>query len=442
MERRATSIRTFTFGSLDRSTVMFSDPTKIRIDESDTGQLSLQAGNLYPTDASLNIATSIANPANLRALVGFQASIRNFKNATQALVTGAGFRLSDGTSQYYYNGSSWVVDSSHWNTETDVANNISTFAQAITTKKFGVIVNLFTTDGTATPELIAVKVAFEVKQQSWMDDLFIRSLVRNLKAQLQPIAEIQWKHAGGNTVDIGAAIKSTGVPFNFVGVDSVFNYSADPDLDNNILLSAVGSIATLSGSLAAGTSLRLNVTYTPNVVVLTTSPDFIELDKLPAIVIEQIRTTGAHRALFSDEVINKAAGTAKQLKTPWIADLDFDIRAITPNSTDLLRLVEALIEFADDNTTITSQALDEQYRLQLIDEFDSNTSAQGSGVCESTASFRLHNVTLLRHSAVDTVVVKRLNISLQSQNQNSSPETTTATEGSAAAPPVGSFPES
>lgn len=442
MERRATMIRTFTFGAVDRASVVLSDATKIRIDgASDTAQLAQQSDGTYPTAANINITSAIAKPASLRKLVAFQASARNFKNAAQALVTGEQYRLTDGTNQFFWNGSAWVVDTTHWNSEADIANNIALFSQAVTAKKFGVVVNLWSTDQTTTPQLIRIKIAFEVKQQSWMDDIFLRSLVRNLKAQVRPIAEIQWKHVGGNTVDVTTAVDACGVPFKFASLDSVFNFGADPGLETDLLQSITGGVATLSQTLAAGTILRLNVVYIPNVVVLTTSPDFVELDKLPTIIVEQIRTMGAQQALSSDEVINKSAGTAKQIKRPWSADLEFDIRAVTPNSTDLLRLVEALIDFADDNPTLVSQALDEEYRLQLIDEFDSSISSQGSGVCESTAGFRLHNVTLLRHSAVDTFAVQRVKVSAKTQNQPSPVLALTVTEASSAVPPVGSFPE-
>lgn len=437
-------IRTFTFTAMDRVDVTLSDFTKISIDSTtDTATLKIQADGTFPTAANLYVISAFASPGALRKLVGFQSTIRHFKDITQTQVTGEGFRLSDGTNQYWWNGSAWAISTASWNTEAQVAANIAAFTPAVTAKKLAVVANLTTTDKTLTPQLIQVKVAYEVKQQSWVDDIFFRSLVRDLSAQVKPIAEVQAIHVGGTTVDINAAIAACGVSFTLIDVDSIFNFGTDPNMETNLLQSynAGTGIATLSGSLPPATSLRLNIIYTPNVIVLTTSPDYNQIDVLPSIVIEQIRTTGGQQSQQTDEVINKAAKSAKQIKRPWVANLEFDIRAIATGSVDLLRLVEALVDFADDNPTIRSQALDETYRLQLTDEFDSNVSSQGSGVCEATASFKLHDVTLLKHVVVDVYPINDVKMSFQTQNQTIPVVGSTATATSSGAPPLGNTPQ-
>ena len=39
-------------------------------------------------------------------------------------ITGAGYRLTDGTDEYWHNGASWEVNTTDWNTEEEVAAEI------------------------------------------------------------------------------------------------------------------------------------------------------------------------------------------------------------------------------------------------------------------------------------------------------------------------------
>lgn len=405
-------IRNFNFGAQDVGIVL-SDATQIHMDSFlDVVTLKTKIDGTYPLTTGLYVVSVPAAPSAIKSFLGFQANIKHFK-INNVQVTGEGFRLSDGTNQYWWNGSAWVVNVVNWNTETDIANNIATFAQGLAAHKFAVVVNLFTTNVTTAPQLISLKIGFEVKQQSWVDDIFIRSLVRDLVNNVRPISDVMGPSlpAAAATLDVGAAVDQSGVSFNLGDVDSIYNQDTDPTLQNNLLASYNNTtrIATLTGQQPQGANLRILITYIPEVIVLTTDPDFTELDRLPAIVVEQIRTIGAVQVQQQDSVVNKSTGTAKQLSKPYTASLEFDIRAIADSSVDLLRLVEALVEFADDFPTIRSDALDEEYRLQIIDEFDANVSAQSSGVCEATVSFRLHDVTLLKHKAFNTFAIKRVN---------------------------------
>lgn len=185
-------IKYFDFVKSNYNAVTLGSNVRLNIDDNCL-QLKETSANLYPTDNDLQASTWITNPNNVKQWQGFECSITNSLDEDRNELTGVNFRLTDGTSEYYYNGASWEVNTSDWNTEAEVANNISSFT--VLEKKIGVIVNPYTTDSRYTPIIKTIKILY-ASDIDFQKDYIYRTLVRQLKAQVRPITEYAIKKIG------------------------------------------------------------------------------------------------------------------------------------------------------------------------------------------------------------------------------------------------------
>jgi len=364
-------IKTFAFKETNRSRITLGakirlHPTRHRV------MLKEQADGTYSTDADLYVKSWITNPASARQWLGFEAEVVH-KRVDDVVVTSAKYRLGDGTAERYWTGSTWAVaGASHWNTEAEIATNIDTFP--VTAQKIQVIANLKTSDGSVTPELVKAKVLYD-SDIEFQEDLIYRTLVRQLRENLRPIAEYPIKLASS-----GATIKLSDypldTPYNITGIDAVFNHTDDSGHWTDIFSSydaGTGTI-TLTGSVASGKTVWVRFLYEPEVSV-STSRDFYEVGKIPAAVLEDIVLENASELGQDDWVLDKAGGTGTKVFAPLRGDLSITINLTAGKGIDLERLADEMKRFFANTPTITSLGLDEEYRLWLRDEFDLGTTA-------------------------------------------------------------------
>lgn len=399
-------IKTFALEEANRNRITLG--AKVRLHPSrHRVMLKEQADGTYSTDADLYVKSWITNPANARQWLGFEAEVVH-KSVDDVVVTSSKYRLGDGTDERYWDGGAWAVaGATDWNTEAEIAANIDTFP--VTAQKIQVIANLKTTDKTVTPELVKVKVLYD-SDIEFQEDLIYRTLVRQLRNNLRPITEYPIKLArSGATIDLRDYPLDT--PYNIAGIDAAFNHTDDPGHWTDIFSSydAGTKKITLTGSVASGKTVWVRFFYEPEVSV-STSRDFYEVGKIPAVILEDVILERASELGQDDWVLDKTGGTGTKVHAPLRGDLGVTINLTAEKGVDLERLADEMKRFFANNPTITSLGLDEEYRLWLRDEFDLGTTANLGDIHSARLRCTVVDALFWEKEFEDAYPVQRLNL--------------------------------
>lgn len=379
--------KVFHFTESDRDFLEFSDPDKINIDSVNHWvSLVKQDDGKYPLDTELYVVSRETTPgAWWRWELMLIGAYHQHDGPTT--VTAHRVRLHDGTDHRYWDGGSWAVaGAGDWNTEDEVNQNIKTFDS----KTIRVVVNLQTTDTSYTPFLKWINMAWSGRIY-FLEDIIYRSLVPFLRG-VEPIVDYPVAlDAGTATIDLNDYPSDT--PYDIVSIDSVFDHDSDPDHRTDLFSSynPTTKIITLLGAIPGGHTAWIRFIYAPPVIVIQ-SMDYAELAKVPAIVVENIRTTNIRQYIEHDGVFNKSIGEAIQFRPPLAMSLGFDILAVSPGNVNDLRLEEELEILLSSNELLTSAGMDEQYRLRMLDTFADASSAEGNNLRSARATAELMDV--------------------------------------------------
>ncbi len=412
--RTRSLIKTFTWHEQDRDDVTLGTSTRLN---PDTHRAQLEVDSVsgkYPTSADLYVKSRLTSPQSVRSWTGFQAYILHKTNFQNAAVTSAQFRLDDDTDEWYWTGAAWAVASaSDWNTEQEIADNITTF-DAVDKRQLAVVINLVSADGNETPEVVWVKVLYEAAIDSFVEDMVYRSLIPLIRANVRPIARAGVSMpATGTTLNISDLELEAG--YNVVGVDSVFDHTNDPDHLVDLFSSYAAGVITLTGSIAIGVTLLVRFIYSP-VVAVTTSQDYVDVERVPSITLADVgyRGTAVRAPSGEDHVANTAVGTTVVVPSPLQGDLGFTLMGHTDKAVDNQRLLEQVNAFFANTPFIRSTALDERYRLQLIDEYAVQGEPGQSEIHMGRATFLIRNFRQWLEDAFDDHVVTDFQLTLSS----------------------------
>lgn len=421
-EKVRTVIKQWEFTEEDRTLVVLSDTTKIRLDAKlNSIILKADADGKFPLSANLNVRTQLTNPKAIRKLVGFQAKVLHARSAGVE-ITGAGYRIHDGTNQWYHNGIAWVISTTLWNTEAQLAANIATY-NVKATRTFAFVVNLTTTDATVSPELKYIKVAGEYKID-FNEDAVYRTVVRSLRENVRPLFDFTTKIAfpGGLSITFGdgtnGKIRIDYNP-NIVGVDSVFDIDADPDRLADLLSSydVPTKTITLSSGIPVGHHAAIVLIVQPEVGAEATNSDFVEVEKTPALMITAIDTTASSTLPNGQHTTNKATETAIEVPAPFRENLRFTMLGHAPGGVNCERLKTALVEYMESNPTVRSPGLDESYRMLLVDEPSSRTIPSANNLHAFSVRFDVMDVLVFakpaRTGADGVYPVTQVNVDLE-----------------------------
>lgn len=355
--------------------------------------------------------TWVTNPQSVKQWLSFHAVIEHATVGsstpagvpTKVETTGAGYRLGDGTDEYWWDGGAWAVNTSDFNTEDEIALNIATFPMA--SQSLQIIVNLTTTNPTVSPRLKEVKILYSTDVE-FLEDIIYRSLVPSLRDNVRPITDFVIKAPGGTSIDLKNFPLDT--PYNIVDVDSVYDRTNDPKhlID---LLSSYDSgtqIITLSSAITLNDLATIRLIYEPEVAV-TTSQDYSEIAKVPVIILEGIKEVDMAPTAQSDDVVRKADGTAVKVPPPDQGDIEMTLKGLTDKGVDDKRLGDAIKAYFANNGRLTSKALDEDYSLWLIDEYDMQTPSGSADLHTGQLRFRIRDVRFYVRDSVDSFGVKR-----------------------------------
>jgi hypothetical protein len=407
-------IKLFTWHELDRERVVLGPDTRLN-PETNRAQLGTYGEEDYPTADNLYVKSWVANPRAVRQWQGFEATVIHKRAGNDnAIKTSAAFRLSDGTSEYWWNGGAWVVSTASWNTEAEVAANISEFPA--TERKLQVVVNLKTTDPSVTPELVEVKVLYGALLDSEIEDMVERSLMPALRA-LRPITRVTLAKAGSDT-SIELNTYKLDTDYRVVDVDAVFNHTDDPehvvDLYESHTTRSTPSdpwtdgtvdVITLNALVAAGKTVWLRLRYEP-VVAVATSRDWYELEHVPALIIESVTYRG-NKLGGEDHVGNKSDGSAWVIPAPRQGRLELTLRGVADKLIDAERLNHAVLGFFGDHPSLRSTGLDEPYRLWLVSEQEFRGRPNAEDVHEWRKTFRIENFRVWDQGAEPGYLVQR-----------------------------------
>lgn len=346
--------------------------------------------SLYSLSTTLYCRSWTTNPTSVQEWRGFEAVVRHklSPDGTGVVVTSARFRLRTAASEYWWNGAAWVVNAINWNTEAEVAANIATFPR--TTRTIGVVVNLRTTDARVTPELLAAKVLYGSDIQHEEDYLY-RSFIPYLKNGVRSIARlVATQVTTGPTITLSQALQST--PYDITDVDSAFNETTDPDHLNNLYSSynPTTRVLTLTAPVNAGESVFINMLYRP-LVAAGTSRDFNELNRVPALLIEDRTLINASERGGFDTVMNNGVTPATGVKvfTPKQGDYQMSVSIVADKGVDHARLAQDFRAFITSNPIMQSRGLDEPFRVWLIDDGEQSGIPQGNDAHSSTLRVRI-----------------------------------------------------
>lgn len=331
--------------------------------------LQAAPSGLFPITPDLYVKTWVTNPNTVKQWLGFEAVVTHAFDALGNQLTFDGFKLNDGTTDLYWDGAAWsAAGASDWNTEADIAANIATFP--VDSLSIQVIVNLGTTDPSVSPSLQAIKILYS-SDIEFQEDIIYKSLLKDLREGIRPITAHPVKlPADSNTIDLvnDFPLKT---PYNVVGIDAVYDHTNDPNHLVDLFQSydTGTKVITLTSVLTAGTVAWIRITYEPEVSV-TTKRTYIEIAKVPALVISDINVIDFGEGQGDDTVVNKATGQGTRVLAPAQYDIEFVLRCLTDKARDQQRLADAVKEYFDQNPLIRSRGMDETYRLWLTDEFD------------------------------------------------------------------------
>lgn len=396
------------FEEKNRARLTFSDATKIRLNpETNRLELKKQSDGKYPTDADLYVASWVVNPETLKGLLGFHADPLE---QNQPDGTSIRFRLGDGATEYYHDGASWVAaGASDWNTETEVAANIESFP--IATLQFQVFVNLATSDPDQTPTCEGCCLMMDV-DLDYLPSIVGDSLAASLRERLRPVIDHALVFDQGGTK---VSLLDLETAYNIVSIKSAYDFDADPKRLTDILDSynPASKTVTLTTALPPGARVWLKIEVEPEVYINWGSQDYIEVEKLPAIVVDRIEGNGAQ--VWSTAVVrNKSDGTARVLKRHYRLNLLLDIVIMAGKDRPLFTMMDQALAHAHDNAVLRWRAVDEQISLKTVQEIDFRPRPDLRDEHGSSYSLRLEEINLWLGAEEARYLVERVNLTLTS----------------------------
>lgn len=412
MARLKHLIKRFDFSEDVRRELTIGPDTRLN-PETHKLQLKEGADGKFPTTADLFIKTRATNPGTLKKWVGFMADVTHGK-ICGVVKTDVRYRVADATQELYFNVGSqtWTVAApNNWNTEEQVADNIDKFPVASQTIQ--VVINLSTSDARVTPQVSSVRFLYESDLDELQDYIW-ESLVPDLKAKIRPIGDHHIESTGAWTIGLANEFKIE-TPYTIVGIDAVYDLTADPRKLTDLLDSFdVGTqVVTLTSAPPATNTVLIRFFYQPNVPV-TTGQDYVESEKVPEIILEGITQVAESHQHGRDFVINKRTGAGKKVIGTQ-SDIEIIGRWITNSAKDHARLGTEIRRYFRENVLLRSVGQDEQYRLWLLDEYDQQTSANRQDLHAGRFRCRIAKALFYDHDAVDIHGVLNFRLSMKQQ---------------------------
>lgn len=403
-----------------RGSLTISDATKIRLDPEDHKlKLALNANFRYPVDADLSIRTRTYEPDALRAIEMIELTATLPTDFDGNSPTSVGLRLYDGTDEWWWDGAAWdnAPAAGEWNTEAEINANLVTYDAS--SRKFGIVFNLVTTDDRFTPLVECFKVLWR-GPVDWTDDLLIDSLVGTLQDELTYIEDLALPplEAASASIDLDAYADEQDL--TFTDADAVFDHVNDPTHATDLLSSydAGTRVLTLTAPIPIGGIPFLRMKVQPH-VAWDTNQDFTELGKLPQIILRDTEnvTSSRYPARSASTIVNKVTNAGVKTPAPYRLTYEVTMEVNVDRTTTQARIMDDLLVFFTDGPAsevgpfLRSKATDRRYRLRLIDEFRAvDATLNLADVRTFQAEFRIEDAALGLFPAQDVFGIAQMNL--------------------------------
>lgn len=403
-------VHEFLFTEAQRSGLVFSNATKIRLNSltnqielKPTGKEARTGRNLYPTEANLYVKTAPFTPRSVKRWFGFSAVPRPTLQPDQ---TSVGYRLNNGSNDYYWDSADWVVaGSSNWNTEQVVVANIDTFPA--TSKQIAVVVNLKTDDQYVTPAISSIDLGFEAEID------YIRSvlsaLIESLRDNLR--YDLRLAVAGNGTTTVTLPTYDTA--YDIVGVDAVYNMTDDAGMHTNIASSFNPStrVLTLTTNPSSAKTLLVRLIGRPSVQLSNPSQDWREVMAFPSVTLDNLTTVGAQ--VWGEQLVkNIAAGTASYRYMPIRLHLRMDLLVESESNDTELHLWEGLWAYFRQTPLLDWKDLDKQISMRVVMDGAYNQSSNLRDSYRTTMTCILENIYLWLDAEQSKPLVLTVNTTL------------------------------
>ncbi len=415
-------VKHFGFEEKNRSRFTFSDSDKIRLNPA-TGRIELKQVStdrptgvpLYSTDADLYVATWITNPTAIRRWAGFSFDPLE---GNQPAGTTVRFKLNDGTNDRIWDGAWSIAGASDWNTEAEVAANIATFP--VLDQKIGVIVNLQTTDPKVTPSVTAVDILMSC-EIDYIYSIVGDALISSLEAAFQPRADFAVRADGGTKI----SLKDMETPFEVSDVPEAYDHGSDPNHFTNLASTyeATSKVLTLSSSVERGTVVWLRFVFQPKVYLNWPSQDYLEVEKLPAVVIDTFDVTG--NEIYAEASVRDMPNfQATVRRFPFRLSLEFDIVLVAEKNRTLMVMMDLALRHVADNPLLHWLAVDENIDLRIVTEGLFRPRPNLDDIHTTRYTLRLENIHLWLRTEEVKPLVQRFNLAISDPSLQGGPRWT------------------
>jgi hypothetical protein len=287
--------------------------------------------------------------------------------------TSATFLLGNAAGQARrWNGTAWATVST-----LSVAANWNSAAQLVagfpswTGTALRVYFRLQTSSATATPVVYGARAMVRVHGPSPEEELVHRTLLPWL-AQLQVPVRYRCLANGTSSVSLAQLDEyrlddESGA--SALTVTSVHNLTRDAAEATELLASwnPATHVATLAAAQTTGDTLQLDLVVRP-LAARMTSQDYLELSRLPAVVLEQVRLLPegqAHGVHGRTLVRSTATLSARRVPTPQPLAATFQLRLVAQYDVDLHRLIAVLEQAASSASSSHPQSAITGERMRL-----------------------------------------------------------------------------
>jgi len=355
----------------------FSDDTKIHLRRRASGDTlrlrqyrDLYNRQAYSTDADLYLETRLFQPTGARGWGIVEVDADQFTDEKNVEVTSMQYRVSDGTDHYYWDGAAWsVAGAGDWNTLAELNGNLTTF-WTTARRTIAIVLNLVTTDWRFTPVVRHIQLSYDCEFVTMDEEVVYEGIVGNIEDNMRPAADFPFVGAGTNPETLPAAE----APFEITDVIAAWDHTADPNHDVDLFSSynPANREITLTGAIPAGNELWARFLYKPWVVVRAHS-DIEELERVPAIIVSDIRFPRSARILPASTIMDRSTSPPAGIIWPGqrSALFEMDITLEAPTQTDALRLQAKFREWADLNPRLHLPTIDEYVNLKLVEPLTS-----------------------------------------------------------------------
>ena len=330
---------------------------------------------VYPIDDDVYVRTKQFSPGSLVSWGFVELIGEEPKDEDTNAVTSLSVRLYTGSVAQYWNGAAWAnASAGDWNTITDFNANLNSYLGT----SIAFEVRLKTTDNRFTPTLTNVKLKWNGESFSFFNEWIYRTVVPSMKASIRPVSDYTLEAPGGTSIDLNSFPLDAG--FEITDVLNVYDHTNDSTHSTDLFSSydSGTKVITLTGAIALDDTAWIVLRYSPQVAV-TTSTDYTEESKVPAIWITGVRNpVGSNRRVGNrgpsivDRSLTPPLGVVFPNPIPLVT-LDITYAVLSSGALDLNRLNEALIHWIEIHPVLISPALDTSVRLQRRTVMDWST---------------------------------------------------------------------